>query len=307
MDGREGAGLERVPVHGGSLAVHWLNEAPSGAPVVLALHSISSNGLSWQAVADDLAGEVRVLAPDMRGRAESGDLRSRGLADHARDVLAIADHLGLERPLLAGHSMGAFAAVLAAASYPDRAAAVVMVDGGLPFPATDSSDGPDRSDIDAVLESALGPAMPRLRMSFADEGAYLAYWRSHPGLAPFLEGATAGYLAAYLLHDLAGEVGALRSSTSLECVRADWGDMVADPATASSVHALQCPAHLLWADRGLLNQPTGLYTAESIAAARLPSDIRVTELATNHYGALLEPAAVTTVGLAVRELAALAC
>jgi pimeloyl-ACP methyl ester carboxylesterase len=290
----------RVPVTGGHLAVHLLNHAPAEAPVVLALHSISSNGLSWQPVADALDGELRVIAPDLRGRAESAVLRSRGLADHAADVVAVADHLGLRRPLLAGHSMGAFAAVLAGATYPERAAAVVLVDGGLALPA------PGTQDIDAVLRSTIGPAMTRLGMAFTDEQAYLAYWRTHPGLRPHLDGPSGHYLRAFLLHDLAGPRGDMRSTSSLECVRADWGDLLADPATLSAIHALQCPAHLLWARRGPLDETPGLYSTERIAAALLPSDIATTELATNHYGALLDPAAVAAVGDALRGLSHLA-
>lgn len=289
-----------VPVTGGDLAVHLLNHAPADAPVVLALHSISSNGLAWQPVADVLQGQVRVIAPDMRGRAESAGLRSSGLADHAADLIAVADHLGLGRPLLAGHSMGAFAAALAGATYPERAAAIVLVDGGLAFPS------PGTEDIDAVLRTTIGPAMTRLGMTFTDEQDYLAYWRAHPGLRPYLDGLTGHYLRGFLLHDLAGPRGRMRSTSSLECVRADWGDLLADPATLSAIHALQCPAHLLWATRGPLDETPGLYSAERIAAALLPDDIATTQLATNHYGALLEPQAVAAVSDALRGLAHLA-
>lgn len=297
---QEAAPTVRVPVAGGTLTVHLLNDAPAAASTLIALHSISSNGLSWQPVADLLDGEVRVVAPDMRGRAESAALRSTGLADHAADVVAIADHLRLERPLLAGHSMGAFAAVLAAASYPERAAGAVLVDGGLAFPS------PESSDIDAVLRTHIGPAMTRLGMTFADEDTYLAYWRSHAGLRPFLDTPEGHYVRTFLRHDLGGPRGAMRSTTSLECVRADWGDMLADPATLSAIHTLQCPAHLLWARRGLLDEPEGLYTRERVSAALLPADVAVTELASNHYGALFDPVAVKTVTEAVRELASLA-
>lgn len=293
----EGRQSAAVPVQGGALTVHLLNAAPAGAPAVVALHSISSNGLSWQPVADVLDGQVAVVAPDMRGRAESSAVRSTGLADHAADVIAIADHLGLGRLLIAGHSMGAFAAALAGATYPERTTGVVLVDGGIAFPS------PATADIDAVLRTIIGPAMTRLSMTFADAVAYLAYWRAHPALGPLLASPEGHYLSDYLVHDLAGERGSMRSTSSLECVRADWGDMMADPATLSAIHALQCPAHLLWAQRGPLNEAPGLYTDERIAAARLPGDVQTTSLATNHYGTLLEPEAVRAVAGAISALA----
>jgi pimeloyl-ACP methyl ester carboxylesterase len=294
-----GTGALRVPVDDGHLVVHRLNAAPAGAQAVVALHSVSSNALSWQPVADRLAGRVRVLAPDMRGRAESAALRSGGLAHHARDVVAVADHLGLARPVVAGHSVGAFAATLAAASYPDRFSGLVMVDGGVALPEA----GP--REVDTLLRAALGPAMSRLRMTFADEAEYLEFWRRHPGLAPFLDGPTRAPLVAFLLHDLVGEPGALHSSTPLGAVRSDWSDLVSDAATLESVHALQVPAHLLWAVRGPLDEPEGLYTAEALERARLPEDLALTRLATNHYGTLLDPAAVAAVARAIEALTAL--
>lgn len=290
--------IERVPVSGGRLVVHLLNTAPPSAPTAVALHSIASNGLAWAPVAEALDGRVRLLALDMRGRAESAALRSTGIADHAADVVAVLDHFGLQAPVLAGHAMGAFAATLAAATVPSRVGGVVLVDGGLPYESQGSFD------VDEVLHSVIGPAMDRLTMLFEDAEAYLAHWRAHPALGPHLDTPAGGHLAAYLLHDLAGPKGAMRSTSSLECVRADWTDLMSDPATLSAVHALQCPGRLLWAARGPLGQAQGLYTAARIADAHLPADIGLARLDTDHYGALLHPRAVRTVASAISAVTA---
>ena len=285
-----------MPVRGGDLTVHELATASSTAPVVLALHSISSNALAWVPVARALGPDARVLAPDMRGRAESARLRSTGLADHVDDVVRVLGHLALDEVVLVGHSMGAFAAALTAATHPDRVRAVALVDGGLGLTDTGSFE------VDDVLHSVIGPAMDRLSMTFDDAAAYLAHWRAHPAMGPLLESPASGDLTAYLLHDLAGEPGRMRSTSSLECVRADWADLMSDPATLAAVHTLQCPGHLLWAARGPLAQPTGLYDAARIAAARLPDDVRTTRLDSDHYGALLDAGSVATVAAAVRGL-----
>ncbi len=289
--------VETVRVADGDLAVHVLADGPPRAPTVIALHSISSNGLAWRPVARAVGSHLRVLAPDMRGRAESAALRSRGLADHATDALAVAAHFGASRPVVAGHSMGAFAAVLAAASHPETFSAVVMVDGGLSFPSSPTAE------VDEVLHRLIGPAMDRLTMTFADEDDYLRYWRSHPAIGPLLRSAGHDDLAGYLVHDLAGPPGAMRSSSSLEAVRADWGDMLADPATHAAVHTLQCPAHLLWAQRGPLDEPPGLYSAAALEAAHLPADVVTTPLTGNHYGTLLDPTSVAVVAHALLTLA----
>jgi pimeloyl-ACP methyl ester carboxylesterase len=288
---------ERVPVAGGDLAVHVLAQAPPDAPTAVALHSISSNGLAWVPVARALSDRVTLLAPDMRGRAESASLRSTGLADHVADIVRVLDHFGLESPVLVGHAMGGFAAALTAATHPDRVGSVVLVDGGLAFPS------PGTFDVDEVLHSIIGPAMDRLSMTFDDQAAYLRHWAAHPAMGPLLSSPAGGDLTAYLLHDLAGAPGQMRSTSSLECVRADWADLMSDPATLSAIHTLQCRAHLFWASRGPLGQPQGLYSPERIADARLPEDIEVTGLDGDHYGVLLEPPAVGAIGDAVAALA----
>lgn len=289
------SGVVQVPARGGDLSVHELGMGPAAAPAVVALHSISSNGLAWVPVARALGPDVRVLAPDMRGRAESADLRSTGLADHVDDTIRVLDHFALDQVVLVGHSMGAFAAALTAATHPDRVRAVVLVDGGLGLTDTGSFE------VDDVLHSVIGPAMDRLSMTFDDAAAYLAHWRAHPTMGPLLDSPAGGDVTAYLLHDLTGEPGRMRSTSSLECVRADWADLMTDPATLAAVHTLQCPGHLFWAARGPLGQPTGLYDEERIAGAHLPDDLRTTRLGTDHYGAVLEAASVATVAAALRE------
>ncbi len=288
---------EQVAVDGGDLTVHVLGPGGPGATTVLALHGISSNGLAWVPLGRALSPEVTLLAPDLRGRAESSRLRSTGLADHVADVVCVLDHFGLARPVLAGHSMGAFVAALTAATHPDRVSGVVLVDGGLAFPS------PGSFDVDEVLHSIIGPAMDRLSMTFEDEAAYLRHWVAHPAMGPLLESPGGGDLTAYLLHDLAGTPGRMRSTSSLECVRADWTDLMSDPATLSAVHTLQCPARLFWAARGPLGQAAGLYSPERIDESRLPGDIGVMRLDADHYGVLLDPAPLAAVAAAVGELA----
>lgn len=52
-----------VPVAGGRLAVLRWPATDPGAPVVLAVHGITANALSWGPVARQLAGRVTLIAP----------------------------------------------------------------------------------------------------------------------------------------------------------------------------------------------------------------------------------------------------
>ncbi|GAB2602184.1 hypothetical protein Aab01nite_62890 [Paractinoplanes abujensis] len=277
-----------VPVRGGTLrAVRW----PGDGPVVLAAHGITANALSFAAVADALAGRVQLVALDLRGRARSGDLPGPyGMAAHVADVIATADHLGLGSVTLAGHSMGGFVVAATAAAHPGRVRGVLLIDGGVTIPA------PPGADVDEVLTAVVGPAIRRLSMTFPDERAYLNFFRAHPALRDNWSPA----LAAYVARDLTGTPPSLRSSCSLEAVRADATDTLIDRTTVDAVHHLRCPAHLLWAERGLQDQTPGLYVASSLAGLPFPTEF-VPDV--NHYTILFDPRAVALVAERVVELA----
>ncbi len=237
----------RVPVAGGDLAVvRWPATAPD-APVVLALHGITANALSWARVAHHLAGRATLLVPDLRGRAASAGLPGPyGVAAHAADVMAVADASGARRLTLAGHSMGAFVAAATAVRNPDRFSSVLLVDGGAGFPL------PAGLDPDELITAVLGPAMRRLSMTFPDRAAYRDFWREHPAFAD----AWSPWVEAYVQRDLVGTEPELRSSCAIEAVRTD-GMGQFDAEVLGAVHRLPCPARLLWAERGLMNERAG--------------------------------------------------
>jgi pimeloyl-ACP methyl ester carboxylesterase len=296
VQNEEAPATHRVPVDGGELGVHDLSPAAGPeAPVVVALHGITANALSWAVVARALGGRARVLAPDLRGRACSRDLPpSAGLGTHADDVLSLLDHLGLQRAVVVGHSMGAFVAALLAARRPDRVAGAVLVDGGVGFPA------PDGADIDAVLEAVIGPAMRRLSMRWPSPSEHLAFWRQHPALGPLFGTPGEADLVAYLGHDLVSGSDGWRSSCGLDSVRADGADVVAGTEVLSAVRSSDVPTWLLWAPRGLLDEPQGLYDEQRLSAADLPDRVRVSRLAdVNHYTVLLADHGAAAVAEAV--------
>ncbi|MDB1088003.1 alpha/beta hydrolase [Streptomyces sp. ACA25] len=281
-----------VPVAGGDLAVTCWPGDPAAEPVI-ALHGITANSRTFTALARELSDRP-VYAPDLRGRAGSRALPGPyGLTAHVSDVLALHDHLAPGRQVtLLGHSMGAFVAALAASRHPGRYSRVVLADGGLGFPA------PPGTDLDAQLEAVIGPAMRRLSLTFPDRAAYRAFFRDHPALAahwgPDIE--------TYVDHDLTGSPPALRSSCLLEAVRADGADVLTGPVTPGALRRLTVPATLLWAERGLLNEPQGLYDAARVAAAGL-AGTAVTARAvpdTNHYTILLAPHGVRALAEEVR-------
>lgn len=90
-----------------------------GKPPVVLLHGITDNGLCWTRVAQALESDYDVIMPDARGHGESDKPASGYRAeDHAADVASLIELLGLHRPVLLGHSMGADVAAHVAALYP---------------------------------------------------------------------------------------------------------------------------------------------------------------------------------------------
>jgi pimeloyl-ACP methyl ester carboxylesterase len=271
-----------VPVAGGTLRVcRWPAHDPV-APTILAAHGITANALCWAVVADALDGRATLVAPDLRGRAYSAALPAPfGLAQHADDLIAVADHLGLDQVPVVGHSMGAFVAAVAAVRHPARVRSLLLIDGGV------SLQVPAGADVDAILQGVIGPAMSRLGMTFDSPQAYLDFWRPHPALAAHWSAA----VEAYLLRDLVGETPKLRSSCVMEAVRQDAKDTLLDQQTTSAIHRVDCPTTLLWCERGIFDESQGLYDEARLAAAgvdgtRLAAR-RVDDV--NHYSVLLAP------------------
>ncbi|NDJ74907.1 MAG: alpha/beta hydrolase [Chloroflexi bacterium] len=99
-----------------------------GLPLVL-LHGITDDALCWTRVAQELETTCDVVLIDARGHGFS-DKPETGYAstDHAADVVGVIDALGLDRPVLLGHSMGAEVAAHVAATYPDRVRGVILED-----------------------------------------------------------------------------------------------------------------------------------------------------------------------------------
>lgn len=234
-----------VEVCGGRLATFRMGRAPHDEPLVLAIHGITSSSHAWLAVTRALGGAATLIAPDLRGRGASNELAGPyGIAAHARDMVAVLDHLGLDSAVVVGHSLGAYIAARLAADHPARVRAVVLVDGGLTIP------GSEGVDPQAFLDAFLGPAVTRLKMSFPARDAYREWWRGHPAIAG--GDVQDDDLAAYADHDLVGEEPHLHSAVTEQAVRADAADLF---QVAESAQRLTVPATLMCAPRGLQDDP----------------------------------------------------
>ena len=228
-----------VPVDGGSLNV---GRAGSGRSTAVLIHGITANHFTWALVADELADDATMLAPDLRGRAGSAALPPPyGMRQHAKDIAAILDHVGVDKATIVGHSMGGFVAAAFATMYPERVAGLVLLDGGITI-----AEVPEGTDIDEILTAILGPTMQRLSMTFKDKDEWLAFWKQHPSLQDWNDA-----IEDYVMADMVGEPGNYRSSCNVEAIRSDGADTLGEGGLLFK--QIDRPTPWIRAPRGLLN------------------------------------------------------
>jgi len=234
-----------IEVGGGRLAAFRFGSPAVGAPPVVAVHGITGSSRAWLPVARALGGRADLVALDLRGRGASNSLPPPyGVAPHVADVVAVLNHLAVDRAVIAGHSLGAYVVARLAAEQPDRVGTALLVDGGLTIPGSEGVDPQQFAD------AFLGPAMARLKLTFPTREAYHKWWRAHPALAH--SDVADEDLVAYAEHDLDGAAPEFRSAVSEQAVRADAGELA---TLGEAAWRLSVNAKLLCAPRGLLDDP----------------------------------------------------
>ena len=285
-----------VEVDGGLLRVAvWEPVGPVHGPVptALAIHGITANHLCWPLLARALPN-VRIVAPDLRGRGRSNTLPGPyGMPAHADDMAQVLQAVGADRAVVVGHSMGAFVSLVMADRHPDLVSSLVLVDGGLPLRP------PAGVDDEQFVQAILGPAAQRLSMTFADKAAYQAFWRKHPAFKQDWNEVVTDYVD----YDLCGSEPELRPCTSYDAVRADSRDLSSGGALLGAVERLRHPARLLLAPRGLLDEVPPLYPEAVLEnwRGRLPQIAMSTVSDVNHYTIVMHERGIVRVADAVRE------
>lgn len=262
-----------VPVRGGELAVGEWGQRDGQA--ILAVHGVTASHLTWPLIAS-LLPDAHVIAPDLRGRGRSNELPGPwGMPQHADDLAAVLDALGVDSAVVVGHSMGAFASLVLANRHPDKVKSLVLVDGGLPLPTPVGL-----SDDEATL-AILGPAAQRLSMTFESRESYREFWKHHPAFADDWN----ALIENYLDYDLVGEEPNLRPSTSYDAVAADSIELRGGDSLLRALDQLVHPATFISAPRGLMNETPPLYPQETIDRWKemLPSLVTLAADDVNHY------------------------
>ena len=285
-----------IPVRGGTLhTAIWGPEDPA-APTILAVHGVTASHKAWPKLAEALP-EVRIIAPDLRGRGRSNDLPAPyGMPSHAEDLAAVLAALTSGPVVVVGHSMGGFVSVVLANLYPERVRSLVLVDGGLPLQV------PAELSDDQIVAAVLGPAAERLNATFPSRDAYRSYWKQHPAFSADWSPA----VEEYVDYDLTGEEPVLRPATRYQAMADDTAELRRGPSLLKALDELTVDTLALRAPRGLLDEPAGLYAPGYLDswAEKLPA-LKVREVPdVNHYTIIMGGAGATAVAAAVREVLA---
>jgi pimeloyl-ACP methyl ester carboxylesterase len=121
---------QQVTVNG--LRVHYLEWGHAEAPAMVCVHGYTSSAQAFNAPARRFQDRFHIIAPDVRGHGESAwsPTAAYQYDDQVGDLAALVEHLGLDRFVLIGTSMGGIIAMAYAGAHPARLRRLVLNDIG---------------------------------------------------------------------------------------------------------------------------------------------------------------------------------
>jgi pimeloyl-ACP methyl ester carboxylesterase len=262
-----------------------VNRAGDGPDPVVCLHGITAQHRAFTTAAR-LVGPARgLVGVDLRGRGDSDKPDSGyGLEAHAADLIRVLDHLGLRNATIAGHSMGAFVALRAALTYPDRVRALVLLDGGWPrteIPSQEEMTEEQKREAEAIREG-LARAFSRLDMVFETPDDYLGFWFPDQGLTM---ADLPPDLADYYRYDLREVEGGYNPKCLSGAAKQDSPDVTETSPTADEMRALRCPVALVRAAEGFFpgSRPLIPDATRDVMAEALDVRSEMALTGANHY------------------------
>jgi pimeloyl-ACP methyl ester carboxylesterase len=118
----------------GGVKIHY--EMHGSGPTLLLSHGYSSTARMWDGQVAALKDRYQVIVWDMRGHGESDYPADQTLYSEALtvgDMKALLDHVGAEKAIVAGLSLGGYMSLAFHASHPERVRALMLFDTGPGF------------------------------------------------------------------------------------------------------------------------------------------------------------------------------
>jgi len=208
--------------HGG--LTFWYTETGSGEPLVL-IPGVTGDERLWRRVLPKLSARRRVISFDNRDAGKSGVSTAPGYgpAEMAGDVLALFDHLGLEKAHVMGHSLGGQIAQEFALSAPDRVSGLLLTN------SWSKGDG----ELDALLTVREAVTRELSDEAFATQSIYFNFGPSFFRKTP-IDKVVEAFLASGSLPP--------RDAIRRQIAAARKGD------TLSRLSAILSPTLVIWGD-----------------------------------------------------------
>lgn len=176
----------------GNHAFHYGDEGPRDGQAMVFSNSLGTDFRIWDGLLPLLPSGLRLIRYDKAGHGLSGFAGERPIEDHAADLAALLDHLGVANAVIVGLSIGGMIGQALAASRPDLVKALVLMDTGHKIGTAEMwqqrmdaiAGGGIESIADGTIERWFAPAFRR------DRPAEVALWRNMLTRTP-LEGYSA--------------------------------------------------------------------------------------------------------------------
>jgi 3-oxoadipate enol-lactonase len=115
-----------MQLRNGDLLIDYSDDG-EGLPVVL-MHAFANDRMLWTPQIGALRSRYRIVALDLRGFGGSSrvDGRAVSMDQYADDVVALLDHLKIDRAVVGGISLGGYVALSFALRYPKRILGLIL-------------------------------------------------------------------------------------------------------------------------------------------------------------------------------------
>jgi pimeloyl-ACP methyl ester carboxylesterase len=244
--------------------------------LILCVHGLTANCRCWDLLASSLSPRHKVLAMDLRGRGLS-DSPPAGYSveNHCKDIVALMDDQGLERPVLMGHSLGAFISLVFAAKYSQRVDRLILVDGGGKL---------SEAQMTKVF-AGIKPSLDRLGKIFPDFGSYLNPLKQTPFLQPWNS-----FFETYFRYEVEDVEGSVRSRIHPKHIEEEAGNL-RKMDSSQFYKKVMTPTLILRATKGMLSEDDLVLpgdVAEGMVR-EIPNAKKVDVEGSNHYSILFQP------------------
>ncbi len=229
--------------------IHYLAWGERGRRGILFVHGGGAHAHWWTHIAARYADRYRVAALDMSGHGDSGRRERYGLEGWTDEVMAVAADADMSgSPVIVGHSMGGFVAIVTAAVHSNSLAGVIVCDS----PVTE----PD-PEIDAAR---VGAAFGRPRV-YENRDEAMARFRTVPAQEHYLD---------YVMADLGRlSLGRVEGGWSWKFDHRVFGAFEGNPRAIARPYLtdVRCRFALLRSEYGLVTEDIGAYMYELLGRA----------------------------------------